>query len=113
MKDKSKIILPIGICLIIITAIICFTLIWLNIHPYPFAFKMEMDNNTFEAVKLIDGINERQQSNCITSHLLHYSKMYDFDIEHNPILLFNGDCVCMTSPNNYTWFENIEILDRR
>lgn len=40
------------IALIIITLIICFTLIYLNRHPYSLGFTM--DNNTLEAIKSIN-----------------------------------------------------------
>ena len=50
MNDKKHLYWVVG--LIIITLLICGTLIWINSHSWIIGF--EMDNNTLEAVKSIN-----------------------------------------------------------
>ena len=47
MKEKKHLYWVTG--LVIITLLLCITLIWLNYHSWTISFKM--DNNTLEAIK--------------------------------------------------------------
>ncbi len=49
-QDKKHLYWAIG--LVLITIILCGTLIWINFHSWTLRF--EMDNNTLEAVKSIN-----------------------------------------------------------
>ena len=50
MKTKEHLYWVIG--LVLITIILCGTLIWINLNSWTLAF--EMDNNTLEAIKSIN-----------------------------------------------------------
>ena len=63
-KDNKHLIW--GITLMLITLILCGTFIWINYHP--FSFRLEMDDNTLEAVKSIDWKSISTQNNCIDEH---------------------------------------------
>lgn len=72
MKQRKKnfIIFCLSLGTIIVITLICsFTLIYLNNHPYKFEIKINMDNNTLEAVKSINwsSLENQEQSypNCV------------------------------------------------
>ena len=50
LKDKKHLYWIIG--LIIITLILCGTILWINAHSW--VLRLEMDNNTLEAIKVIN-----------------------------------------------------------
>ena len=52
MENEKKWILYITIPLMVSIFIICMTIIYLNIHPYPLNIGFTMDNNTLEAIRL-------------------------------------------------------------
>jgi len=58
IKDKSWI-LYIAIPLFMCCLVICATLLYLNSHPYPIKISMNMDNNTYNSIKLIYANNSK------------------------------------------------------
>lgn len=86
MRDNKHLIW--AFALVIIVSTICVT--FLIIQSNPFTLRLEMNNNTLEAVKSINftDINKIYQKNC-------YSERCYFDIENNLIsgcFMYKVDC---------------------